>query len=64
MVEGRVMCPYCGEAIDMEVEESGDPDQEYVEDCQVCRQVMAVRIATDEEGEPTVVVGRLGTIAE
>ncbi|WP_432473587.1 CPXCG motif-containing cysteine-rich protein [Amphritea sp. HPY] len=30
-----IHCPYCGEAIEIEVDCSAG-DQEYIEDCQVC----------------------------
>ena len=30
-----IMCPYCGEFIDIEIDCS-EPDQSYIEDCSVC----------------------------
>ena len=44
-----VQCPYCGETIELLVEDSEDV-QEYVEDCQVCCRPIAVRTAL-EDGE-------------
>ena len=44
-----VQCPYCGEAIELLVEDSAEL-QEYVEDCQVCCRPIAVRVAL-EDGE-------------
>ena len=44
-----VQCPYCGETIELLVEDSEDV-QEYVEDCQVCCRPIAVRAAL-EDGE-------------
>ena len=29
-------CPYCGETVDLEVDEQGVSHEEYVEDCPVC----------------------------
>lgn len=29
-------CPYCGEAVDLVIEEGGGSPQSYVEDCPVC----------------------------
>jgi hypothetical protein len=29
-------CPYCGEAVDLVIDEGGDSSQSYVEDCPVC----------------------------
>jgi hypothetical protein len=45
-------CPYCGEPIDLEIDESGGREQHYVEDCSVCCQPMEVGVAID--------VGRVG----
>ena len=44
-----VQCPYCGETIELLVEDSAEL-QEYVEDCQVCCRPIAVR-AVVEDGE-------------
>ena len=44
-----VQCPYCGETIELLVEDSAEL-QEYIEDCQVCCRPIAVRAAL-EEGE-------------
>lgn len=44
-----VQCPYCGETIELLVEDSAQV-QEYVEDCQVCCRPIAVR-AVVEDGE-------------
>jgi hypothetical protein len=35
LTEKTILCPYCGESIDILVDCSID-DQEYIEDCQVC----------------------------
>ena len=35
LVEKRVYCPYCGEGIDVLIDNS-IPEQRYTEDCQVC----------------------------
>ncbi|MBM4184236.1 MAG: CPXCG motif-containing cysteine-rich protein [Gemmatimonadetes bacterium] len=35
LVEHAFACPYCGESISMLLDLS-EPDQEYVEDCEVC----------------------------
>ena len=29
-------CPYCGEPIDLSVDEAGGVTQRYIEDCSVC----------------------------
>ena len=48
-----VQCPYCWEMLDISVDPSV-PDQEYVEDCQVCCQPIVLTVSFDEQLEPTV----------
>jgi len=48
-----VQCPYCWEMLDISVDPSV-PDQEYVEDCQVCCQPIVVHVVLDEHLVPTV----------
>jgi hypothetical protein len=31
-----LVCPYCGESVELNVDESGGSRQSYVEDCPVC----------------------------
>lgn len=47
-----VQCPYCGEPIELLVDDSVDR-QEYVEDCPVCCRPIEVTVAL-EEGAPRV----------
>lgn len=54
-----IQCPYCGEAIELEGDESGGSSQQYVEDCQVCCKPMAVHVAVDEDGGGSIQVSRL-----
>ena len=49
-----VGCPYCGENITLFVDEGGGPEQQYIEDCQVCCRPITVRVAFDDEGDPLV----------
>ena len=46
-------CPYCGEPIQLLVDCS-IPQQEYIEDCQVCCRPIQVVALVDEEGIPAV----------
>jgi hypothetical protein len=41
-------CPYCGEPITLLVDAS-EPDQNYIEDCQVCCQPMVVNVQVEGE---------------
>lgn len=56
----EVQCPYCGEDIDVMIDDCGE-DQQYIEDCQVCcrpinfyitldeYQQMRIRVSSDDE---------------
>ena len=55
----EVSCPYCGEGIDIGVDQAGGGVQEYVEDCQVCCQPLIVRVTVDRDGVPSVMVNTL-----
>jgi hypothetical protein len=46
-------CPYCGEPISILVDCS-IPDQEYIEDCQVCCRPITFFIQVDEDNEVIV----------
>ena len=53
----RVHCPYCGEPLDLGVDQSVD-QQHYVEDCGVCCQPIEVAVAIDAAGEVLISVMR------
>lgn len=38
-------CPYCGEPLALDVDESGGQHQAYVEDCAVCCRAIEVRVS-------------------
>lgn len=46
-------CPYCGEHIDILIDGSL-PEQEYVEDCQVCCRPIVLRVVIDGDGNAVV----------
>ncbi len=48
-----IHCPYCGEAIDIVVDDSVD-SQHYIEDCQVCCRPIDITVEVDEDGTPHV----------
>jgi hypothetical protein len=53
LVEQSIGCPYCGESISILVDDSL-PEQQYVEDCQVCCRPIVLDVTADEEGDVTV----------
>lgn len=48
-----ISCPYCGEAIELLIDDSAG-DQHYIEDCQVCCRPITISVTLDETGEPQV----------
>lgn len=42
-------CPYCGESIDILIDKSV-PQQDYVEDCQVCCRPINFCVSIDPDG--------------
>jgi len=48
-----VMCPYCGERIDVLIDDCGD-SQQYIEDCQVCCRPINFYITVDEYQQMSV----------
>ncbi|MET0580629.1 MAG: CPXCG motif-containing cysteine-rich protein [Pseudoxanthomonas sp.] len=49
-----IQCPYCGEPIDLFVDDSVD-HQQYIEDCQVCCRPINVSVTAGDDGEVIVV---------
>ena len=43
-------CPYCGEPVDLNVDESGGTRQAFVEDCPVCCQPWQVEVVRNRDG--------------
>lgn len=58
-MELSVDCPYCGETLELWVDESGGSAQKYVEDCAVCCQPMEVYVRVQDDEDCTVSVARL-----
>jgi len=42
-----VVCPYCGEPVEISLDPAGGREQEYVEDCEVCCNPWRVRVRYD-----------------
>jgi len=55
LTEQSISCPYCGEMITILVDDSL-PEQQYVEDCQVCCRPIVLSVAVDSDGDVAVVV--------
>ena len=51
--EQPISCPYCGENITILVDDSL-PEQEYVEDCQVCCRPIVLRVSVEMDGDASV----------
>jgi hypothetical protein len=49
-------CPYCGEPVDVVIDEGGGSPQSYVEDCPVCCRPWQVEVTQDEDGGWNVVL--------
>jgi hypothetical protein len=56
--EAEVVCPYCGEVIEIGVDPGSGAHQEYVEDCEVCCRPWHVSVTFDE-GQASVNVRAL-----
>ena len=52
-----VICPYCGERLDITIDQSAGA-QIYVEDCQVCCRPMDIVIREDSAGDLQIEVRR------
>ncbi|HWV15663.1 MAG TPA: CPXCG motif-containing cysteine-rich protein [Cellvibrio sp.] len=50
-----IECPYCGEVIEVLIDCSV-PEQNYIEDCQVCCRPINFAVTIDERGDPNVIV--------
>ncbi len=48
-----IQCPYCWETLDVSVDPSV-PEQEYVEDCQVCCRPILIHVVFDDILTPHV----------
>ena len=49
-------CPYCGEEVEVLIDEGGGRRQVYVEDCPVCCQPWQVEVTRDRDGEWNVML--------
>jgi len=49
LLEQRIDCPYCGESIDILIDQS-EERQEYIEDCQVCCRPIRFSVSVEPDG--------------
>lgn len=49
-----VLCPYCGETVEIALDPGSGPRQEYVEDCQVCCRPWDVHVTYHSDGSAEV----------
>ena len=49
-----VICPYCGEAVDLGLDPGGGAVQDYIEDCAVCCQPWQVHVHWRRSGQAEV----------
>jgi hypothetical protein len=52
----EVVCPYCGEIVEIALDSGGGPRQEYVEDCQVCCRPWKVKVTYGRDGIANVTI--------
>jgi Cysteine-rich CPXCG len=44
-------CPYCGEGVELDVDDTGGSRQSFVQDCPVCCQPWQVELIRDRDGD-------------
>ncbi len=57
LLDRYITCPYCGESIEILIDDSVNT-QDYFEDCSVCCRPVRIQLNVDFEGECGVVVLR------
>ena len=56
--ETEVTCPYCGETVTIVLDPASGPEQDYVEDCEVCCRPWQVTVRYDKTGAAEVQLER------
>ena len=57
LLNRHVSCPYCGESIELLIDDSAT-GQDYYEDCSVCCRPIRIRLSVDFDGGCEVVILR------
>lgn len=52
--EADVVCPYCGEEVEVSLDPGGGPVQRYVEDCEICCRPWSLEVRWDAQGVANV----------
>ncbi len=52
-----VSCPYCGESIELLIDDSAN-GEDYYEDCSVCCRPIRIQVSIDFEGDCQVLILR------
>lgn len=52
--EVLIVCPHCGEANELNLDPGSGPEQQYVEDCQVCCRPWRVTVRYGADGTADV----------
>jgi hypothetical protein len=53
LTDHSISCPYCGETISILIDDSS-PEQQYIEDCQVCCRPIVIDVVVGPDGALTV----------
>ncbi len=53
ITDQSIGCPYCGETISVLIDDSL-PEQQYIEDCQVCCRPIVLNVTVDADGDVAV----------
>jgi Cysteine-rich CPXCG len=57
--DALVVCPYCGESVDIALDPGSGGTQDYVEDCEVCCQPWRVSVSYGQDGKANVSISAL-----
>jgi hypothetical protein len=53
-----LLCPYCGQPAEVDVDLGGAAEQDFEQDCAVCCRPWRVHLEADEDGVPTISLHR------
>jgi hypothetical protein len=56
--EPELLCPYCGEPADVDIDPGGADEQTFEQDCTVCCRPWRVHVVKDEDGQEIVTLAR------